>query len=331
MIRRKELRLDDYQAGIEKGDRAVLGRALSLIESERTDHSQLAQDLLARLLPRTGQSIRVGLSGVPGVGKSTFIECLGTNLTSAGHRVAVLAVDPSSARSGGSVLGDKTRMQQLATDPNAFIRPSPTGLHLGGVTRKTQESMLLCEAFGFDVILVETVGVGQSETAVADMVDMFVLLLLGGAGDSLQGIKRGILEVADLIAVNKADGDNLRRAKQAQVEYQSALQLLPQKHPHWHVPVLTCSAKDNLGVEAIWQQVCSFCQQLKSSGLWQKQRKQQKVGWMWRMVEHEMHYYLHKHPSLAGLAGQLERRILHDELTPTDAARQLLGKVIPSY
>ena len=236
---RNALDLDGYAEGVARGDRATLARAITLVESSKPEHQALARELLQRLLPATGKAIRVGITGVPGVGKSSMIEQLGTNLTAAGHKVAVLAVDPSSERSGGSILGDKTRMPRLAQDPNAFIRPSPSSGTLGGVTKKTRETMALCEAAGFDVVLIETVGVGQSETAVAGMVDFFLVLMLPGAGDELQGIKKGVIEIADMIAVTKSDGTNIERANMAASEYRAALQILTPVSPNWSPPVIT--------------------------------------------------------------------------------------------
>src|SRR5436305_4494968 len=257
----------------------MLSKAITLVESQRDDHRALAQELLVELLPRAGGAHRVGITGVPGVGKSTFIDQLGTDLTGAGHRVAVLAVDPSSARTGGSILGDKTRMARLAIDPNAFIRPSPAAGTLGGVAAKTRETMLICEAAGFDVILVETVGIGQSETAVADMTDFFLVLMLPGAGDELQGIKKGVVELADMIAVNKADGDNIRRAKAAAGEYRAALHILTPRSPTWAPPVLTYSAHTGEGIVPLWEQVLAHRQQLSASGEFAARRREQQVKW----------------------------------------------------
>lgn len=249
--------LDTFVTGVRACDRALLARAITLIESTRADHQALAEALLQCLWPHTGGAVRVGITGVPGVGKSTFIEAFGRMLTKAGHRVAVLAVDPTSSRTGGSILGDKTRMTDLGADPNAFIRPSPTAGTLGGVARRTRETMALCEAAGFDVILVETVGVGQSETVVADMVDFFLVLMLPGAGDELQGIKKGILEIADMIAVNKADGENAPRAEAAARDYRGALHILKPASANWSPPVVTCSALKNQGLDTVWAEICA--------------------------------------------------------------------------
>ena len=247
--RRRELPVDEYVTGVRGGDRAVLGRAITLIESRHEQHQDLAEQLLTRLMPDTGRAIRVGITGVPGVGKSTFIDALGTSLTAAGRRVAVLAVDPSSGVSGGSILGDKTRMPRLGVDDHAFIRPSPSAGTLGGVAAKTRETMLICEAAGFDVVLVETIGVGQSETVVSDMTDFFLALMLAGAGDELQGIKRGLLELVDMIVINKADGDNQVRAEQAAREYRNVMHYARPSDGDWTPPVLTCSALSGTGVD----------------------------------------------------------------------------------
>src|SRR6187455_3482352 len=239
----------DLIRGVRSGDRAMLARAITLIESKRADHRRTAHQLVQELLPLTGKGVRLGITGAPGAGKSTFVEALGTRLTAQGHKVAVLAVDPSSTRTGGSILGDKTRMARLASDPNAFVRPSPSSGTLGGVAAKTRETMLVCEAAGYDVVLVETVGIGQSETAVSDMTDFFLALMLPGAGDELQGIKKGLVELADMIAVNKADGDNIKRANLAAAEYRGALHILSPRSEHWHPPVLTYSALTGTGMD----------------------------------------------------------------------------------
>ncbi|RMF10315.1 MAG: methylmalonyl Co-A mutase-associated GTPase MeaB [Alphaproteobacteria bacterium] len=277
--------VEDLASQIRAGKRRALARGITLVESTRPDHQEAAQDLLAELMADTGNSIRLGLSGAPGVGKSTFIEAFGTYLTGKGHKVAVLAVDPSSTRTGGSILGDKTRMEELARDSNAFIRPSPSGGTLGGVARRTREAMLLCEAASYDVVLIETVGVGQSETAVADMVDMFVLLLSPGGGDELQGIKRGIMELADLVVVNKADGDLEKAAKRAQSEYRAALHLMRPKSKHWTPRVLTASALTHKGLDAIWDQVMAYREALGRSGEFEANRAGQARAWMWSEID----------------------------------------------
>jgi LAO/AO transport system kinase len=323
--RRRVLSVDDYVRGVEAGDRAVLGRAISLVESNARPHHELAQEVLTQLLPRTGKAHRVGISGVPGVGKSTFIEALGTHLTGRGHKVAVLAVDPSSERTKGSILGDKTRMTMLAQDVNAFIRPSPSSGSLGGVGRKTRETMLLCEAAGFDVVLVETVGVGQSETMVAEMVDFFLVLMLAGAGDELQGIKRGILEIADMIAVNKADGDNERQAERARREYATALELMHGHAPGWKVPVVTCSAITQRGLPELWQQVERHRDEGERDGTLSTRRKAQLLRWMWQMVESELLATLRNHPEVKGALPSLESAVRDGQLTATLAAQRVLS------
>jgi LAO/AO transport system kinase len=278
----------DLARGIRSGDRATLARAITLIESKRADHRSTAHHLVQELLPHTGKAVRIGITGAPGVGKSTTIDVLGTFLTNKGHKVAVLAVDPSSTRTGGSILGDKTRMARLAIDDNAFVRPSPSSGTLGGVAAKTRETMLLCEASGFDVVLVETVGIGQSETTVADMTDFFLALMLPGAGDELQGIKKGLVELADMIAVNKADGDNVKRASTAAAEYRGALHILTPRSPDWTPPVLTYSALTGNGIAELWEQVLLHCERMTQSGEQAQRRREQQVKWMWSMLEERL-------------------------------------------
>jgi len=319
----KPLEIQAYVDGVCGGDRAILARAITLIESEQPAHAALAQRVLEALLPKTGGAHRVGISGVPGAGKSTFIDALGTMLTGRGHRVAVLAVDPSSSISGGSILGDKTRMSTLSVDPNAFIRPSPTSGTLGGVARKTRETILLCEAANFDVVLVETVGVGQSETIVAGMVDYFLVLLIAGAGDELQGIKRGILEVADMLAINKADGDNRPRAMRARASYQSALRLM---RAAGVPPVVTCSAIEKTGLDELWALVVKSRRELEASGDFQRKRQAQQVRWMWDMVEDGLHRALRSDPELAMLIHQLEDAVGNGSATPGAAALRILRR-----
>ncbi|WP_421983626.1 methylmalonyl Co-A mutase-associated GTPase MeaB [Roseibium sp.] len=275
-------------ADLQAGKRAALARAITLVESKKAEHRHMAHQLIQSVLPSTGKALRVGITGVPGVGKSTTIDTLGSNLTAAGHKVAVLAVDPSSTRTGGSILGDKTRMARLAVDRAAYIRPSPSAGTLGGVAAKTRETMLLCEAAGFDVILVETVGIGQSETTVADMVDFFLVLMLPGAGDELQGIKKGVLEIADMIAVNKADGDGALRARSAASDYRAALHILAPKSPNWTPPVITVSGLANEGLDKLWQQVELYGERMRASGEWQEKRSRQQVAWMWDMLQQRM-------------------------------------------
>ena len=310
---------------VRSGDTMWLARAITLVESRRPDHREAAADLLTMLMPETGGADRVGLTGVPGVGKSTFIDQFGSNLTAAGHKVAVLAVDPSSSRTGGAILGDKTRMERLSVDPNAFIRPSPAGGSLGGVARATRESILLCEAAGFDVVLVETVGVGQSETTVSEMVDIFVVLMLAGAGDELQGIKRGVLEIADLIAVNKADGDNVKRARMAALDYRRAIHLMNPASPTWTPPVLTCSALTNDGLPEIWEQIVTHRDKLAATGERQERRQRQQIGWMWSLIGDRLIDEFRDSPKVRARLEQVEASVLAGELPPAVAADQLLA------
>lgn len=318
-----QLDAQDYIDGVKSGDRSILARAITLIESEQPRHAVLAQDVLEGLLPSTGGGCRVGISGVPGAGKSTFIDALGTMLTSKSHQVAVLAVDPTSSVSGGSILGDKTRMTALSVDANAFIRPSPTSGTLGGVTRKTRESILLCEAAGFDVVLVETVGVGQSEIIVAGMVDYFLVLLIAGAGDELQGIKRGILEVADMLAINKADGSNKARAIRAQASYRSALRLM---RPDAVPPVVTCSSIEKTGLDELWSIVMEEWNRLEGTGQLAEKRRKQQVQWMWDMVEAGLRRALRADPELAVLTRELENAVAEGRTTPSGAAWRVLER-----
>ncbi|POM22408.1 putative GTPase [Actinomadura rubteroloni] len=315
----------DYAAGVRDGSRAWIARAITLVESSRPDHRALAQEVLVALTPHTGGARRVGITGVPGVGKSTFIDALGTDLTAAGHRVAVLAVDPSSTRTGGSILGDKTRMQRLATDPRAFIRPSPTAGTLGGVARATREAMVVMEAAGYDVVLVETVGVGQSETTVADMVDSFLFLTLARTGDQLQGIKKGVLELADVIAVNKADGDHAREARRAARELAGALRLLRSSEREHDVPVLTCSGLDGTGLDDVWTKLVEHQDRMRASGELDRRRRRQQVGWTWAMVHDRLLGELHASPAVRALTPELEDAVAAGTLTPALAAERLLA------
>jgi len=310
--------------GVLAGDRRVVARAITLVESRRADHRERAQELLVELLPHAGSARRVGVSGVPGVGKSTFIDQLGVTLTAAGSRVAVLAVDPSSARSGGSILGDKTRMSRLAVDPAAFIRPSPTSGTLGGVAQATRESMVVVEAAGYDVVLVETVGVGQSEIAVAEMVDSFLFLTLARTGDQLQGIKRGILEIADVIAVNKADGPGAADARKAARELAGAIRMLRGHGEDWDVPVLTCSGLTGEGQDAVWAALVEHQERRRVSGALEQRRRSQQVRWTWQLVRDGLESALRHHPGVRTAAPELEAAVLAEELTPALAAQQLL-------
>jgi LAO/AO transport system kinase len=320
----RQVDVGEYAKGVLAGNRGVLARAITLVESTRADHRALAQELLVELLPQSGGAHRVGITGVPGVGKSTFIDALGTMLTEAGHRVAVLAVDPSSTRTGGSILGDKTRMARLAVDPNAFIRPSPTSGTLGGVTKATRETIILVEAAGFDVVLVETVGVGQSEVAVANMTDCSLFLTLARTGDQLQGIKKGVLELADVIAVNKADGEHELEAKKAARELAGALRLLRPPNAVWHPPVLTCSGLTGTGLDAVWAQVDKHRAALRDAGELEERRSRQQVEWTWAMVREQLLTRLREHPEVRSITRELEREVREGELTATLAAERIL-------
>jgi LAO/AO transport system kinase len=315
----------EYVDGVRAGSRAWIARAITLVESTRPDHRATAQELLVALTPYAGKARRVGITGVPGVGKSTFIDALGTRLTAAGNRVAVLAVDPSSTRTGGSILGDKTRMVRLATDPAAFVRPSPTAGTLGGVAKATREAMVVVEAAGYDVVLVETVGVGQSETTVAEMVDSFLLLTLARTGDQLQGIKKGVLELADVIAVNKADGPHAADARRAARELAGALRLLRPGDGGWQPPVLTCSGAEGDGLADVWAHLVRHQDCLAASGELAARRRRQQVGWVWAMVRGALLDRLRTHPDVVALAPGVEREVLDGTLTPALAADRLLA------
>ena len=315
-------------AGIRAGERATLARAITLIESKRADHRARAHLLVQELLPFTGKAVRLGITGAPGAGKSTTIDALGSWLTAQGHKVAVLAVDPSSSRTGGSILGDKTRMAKLAVDPNAYIRPSPASGTLGGVAAKTRETMLVCEAAGYDVVIVETVGVGQSETAVADMTDFFLLLMVAGAGDELQGLKKGIVELADMIAVNKADGDNVERARVAAAEYRGALNILTPHSATWSPPVITYSALTGNGIADLWAQIMAHKEKMAGTGELEQRRRDQQVKWMWTLLEERLTARLRSDPAVRGKVKQAEAAVAAGTLAPTlavDEIAQLLG------
>jgi LAO/AO transport system kinase len=316
--------VEAYVDGVINGDRTMLGRALTLVESTREDHRALAQQMLVALLPRVGGAQRIGITGVPGAGKSTFIDTLGTHLTAAGHRVAVLAVDPSSTRTGGSILGDKTRMQRLSGDDAAFIRPSPTSGTLGGVTRATRESMAVVEAAGYDVVLVETVGVGQSETAVANMVDCFVVLMLARTGDQLQGIKKGVLELADIIAVNKADGENALEAGRAARELADAMRLIQPPEAIWQPTALTCSGLTGEGVEQVWLEVQRHREVMEGAGELQARRSRQRVDWMWSMVDDHVLGRLRSSAAAQAAAAEVEPVLRAGELTTSLAAARII-------
>lgn len=310
--------------GVLAGERRALARAITLIESTRPDHREAAEALMHDLLPHTGRSVRIGITGVPGAGKSTFIESFGLHVLAMGKKPAVLAVDPSSPRSGGSILGDKTRMEELSRDARAFIRPSPSGCTLGGVARRTREAMLVCEAAGFDVIVVETVGVGQSETAVADMVDMFLLVLVPGGGDELQGIKKGIVELADAIIVNKADGDLAAAAARAARDYKNALHLLAPASDQWTVPVLTCSALARSGIDEVWNTVGGFRDAMARTGALDARRAAQAHAWMWNEVSETLLQALRDDPRIERMLPEMEHGVAAGRMAPGAAARQLV-------
>ena len=322
--KRRELSLEQYFKGILEGDRVILSQAITLLESTRKDHKLLARELVEKCLPHTGKSFRLGITGTPGVGKSTFIESFGMYQISQGKKVAVLAVDPSSGVTRGSILGDKTRMDKLSRHQQAYIRPSAAGDSLGGVAHKTRETILLCEAAGYDMIIVETVGVGQSETAVHSMVDFFLLLLLPGAGDELQGIKRGVMEMADLIAVNKADGDRLLAAKKAKQAYQNAVHLFPAKDNNWHVKVMLCSALENSGIEAITELLDQYKADMKASGYFDAHRSTQARYWMFEYVNARLKHQFFNHPEILKHLETIEQEVLSGTKSSFKAGDQLL-------
>ena len=330
--RSESANISSMASAIRSGDRATLARAITLVESKRADHQATAHRLVQELLRDTGKAVRLGITGAPGAGKSTTIDALGTYLTGTGHKVAVLAVDPSSARTGGSILGDKTRMAQLANSDNAFIRPSPASGTLGGVAAKTRETMLICEAAGFDVVVVETVGIGQSETAVSDMTDFFLALMIPGAGDELQGIKKGVVELADMIAVNKADGDNVTRARQAAAEYRAALHILTARSPTWMPPVVTISGLTGDGVEAMWTTVLDHRKKLTATGEIAARRREQQVKWMWAMVDDRLRERIGSDETLRARLPQIESAVAAGTLSPAvavDEITQALGLASP--
>lgn len=322
---RNRLSLEEYTQGILSGNRLILSRAITLVESHLPTDRQLAEQLLSAILPFTGKAIRIGITGVPGVGKSTFIEAFGKHLTEHSKKIAVLAVDPSSQRTKGSIMGDKTRMEELSNDPLAYIRPSPAGNFLGGVTHKTRETMLLCEAAGFEVILIETVGVGQSETIVHGMVDFFLLLMLAGAGDELQGIKKGIMEMADAIAITKADGNNGQKALLAKAEYENALHLFPLAENGWIPKVVTCSALEKTGISELWQLLEQHQQQLHRNGWLLKNRQQQQLQWMHETVKQALDEQFYNHAAIKNVLGQVEADVRDGKTPAINAASYLLG------
>ena len=323
-IRTKELTVDDYVRGILSDNRTILARAITLIESNAPKHSGMGQEVLGKILKKTGKSIRIGITGAPGVGKSTFIESLGTYLCSEGHKVAVLAIDPSSSRSRGSILGDKTRMEQLSKNPNAFIRPSPSGGTLGGVARKTRETILLCEAAGFDVIIIETIGVGQSEITVRSMVDFYLLLILPGGGDELQGLKKGAVELADAIAINKADGENIKTANLTKEQYKQAVHYLLPATEGWETQVLTCSGLENEGIEQLWDLINEFEMKEKKSGVFDSRRKEQALDWVNAMLEETLNSRFYSNPKVVKKKIEIDKKLLEGKITPANAVKILI-------
>lgn len=324
---RRALDVEDFVRGILSHDRVILSQAITLVESTNPEHFEKAQAVIEQCLPHSGNSVRVGITGVPGVGKSTFIESFGLHLTGLGHKVAVLAIDPSSERSKGSILGDKTRMEYLSADPNAFIRPTPSGLTLGGVARKTRETTILCEAAGFDVILIETVGVGQSETIVKSMVDFFLLLMLAGAGDDLQGIKRGIMEMADALVINKADGDNLGKATAAKAQYKSALKLFPPNANGWEPIADICSAINNDGIDNVWNIICQFVNLTKSNGCFLKQRDEQLVTTFHDWVDFTIKNNFYSNNAVKNKISELIQSVKDKKISPYQAGTQLIKSI----
>ncbi len=326
--KRKRLTVSDYMDGILQGDISILSQAVTLVESSLPAHQKIAQELIEACLPYSGNAIRLGITGVPGAGKSTFIEALGMHLVNQSHKLAVLAIDPSSERSKGSILGDKTRMEELSVAPNAFIRPSPSAGSLGGVARKTRESVILCEAAGYDVIIVETVGVGQSEIAVHSMVDFFLLLQLAGAGDELQGIKRGIMEMADGIAINKSDGNNIDKARIAKTQYQNALRLFPPSDSGWIPEVYPCSAIEKTGIDDIWQMVLRYIDQTTANNYFDYHRHQQSKYWMYETINEQLRDMFYHNPEIELLLKKVENQVLANEISSFAGAKILLDKYL---
>jgi LAO/AO transport system kinase len=322
--KRNELSVDDFVNGVVNNDRVILARAITLIESQSEEHRQKAAEILEKLLPYTGKSIRIGITRVPGAGKSTLIETFGLYLIKQGHKLAVLTIDPSSALSKGSILGDKTRMEKLSGEENCFIRPSPSGGTLGGVARKTRETISACEAAGYDVILIETVGVGQSEITVRSMVDFFLLVLIAGAGDELQGIKKGVIELADMIAINKADGDNKQKAELAKAEYENALHYLQPATEGWRTKTVTCSALTGEGIPDIWNHIQEFIRIMNKSGEFDKRRSEQNLEWMFTLLEESIKQKFYSHPKVRSSLQSLREKVKEGELLPTKAAEELL-------
>jgi LAO/AO transport system kinase len=327
---KKQLSADEYFDGIIKGNRALLSRAVTLVESVKPEHRELAQEIIMKCLPHAGKSIRIGITGVPGAGKSTFIEALGKQITGSGRKLAVLAIDPSSERTKGSILGDKTRMEELANDPNAYIRPSPSAGSLGGVARKTRETVILCEAAGFDTIFIETVGVGQSETAVHSMVDFFLLIQIAGAGDELQGIKRGIMEMSDGIVINKADGNNIEKAELAQAQFRNALHLFPPSPSGWTPEVSTCSSITKKGIHEVWEMVLRYIDFAKSNKYFESRRMEQSKYWMYETINQELKNSFFIHENIKKELKLYENDVLNNKLSSFVAAKELLDKYFKS-
>ena len=328
--RKQLLDSGEYVEGIIKGDRSLLSQAITIIESALPEHQELARGIIKSSLPHSGKSVRIGITGVPGVGKSTFIESLGTQISASGKKLAVLAIDPSSERSGGSIMGDKTRMEDLSADKNAFIRPSPAGGSLGGVARKTRETIILCEAGGYDVIFIETVGVGQSETTVHSMVDFFLLLMLAGAGDELQGIKRGIMEMANLIAITKADGTNKEKAERAGREYKNALHLFPPSESGWTPRVLTCSSLDQTGIGDIWKSVEEYVSFTMENGYFGQQRNRQSKYWMYEFIHESLQSHFYADPRIGKQLELLEKKVMEGSISSFHAAMEILKEYLPN-
>ena len=322
--KKRSLSVQQFIDGILKGDIPILSQAVTLVESSKPEHQEIAQEIIVKCLPFSGNSVRIGITGVPGVGKSTFIEAMGKYITSKGNKLAVLAIDPSSERTKGSILGDKTRMEDLSIDPNAYIRPSPSAGSLGGVARKTREIIVLCEAAGFNHIFIETVGVGQSETAVHSMVDFFLLLMLAGAGDELQGIKRGIMEMADVITINKADGNNIEKAGLARVQYMNALRLFPPTDSGWKPKVTTCSAYLKTGISEIWESIDEYLSLVKTNGYFQHKRNEQSKFWMYETINEQLRNNFYQNEQIRTMMKQSEEKVLKEEISSFVAARKLL-------
>ena len=322
--KRRSMTTDEYVAGILEGNITILAQAITLIESNNPTHYAQAQDIIERCLPYSGKSVRIGITGVPGAGKSSFIEAVGNMVTSYNHKLAVLAIDPSSERSGGSILGDKTRMESICHNPNIFVRPSPSAGSLGGVARKTRETIVLCEAAGYDVIFIETVGVGQSETAVHSMVDMFMMLQIAGAGDELQGIKRGIMEMADMMVITKADGENIKKAELAKAQYQGALHLFPLADSGWRPKVYTCSSHAGTGLEEVWQGVEQYLQHIELNGYFMANRNRQNKYWMYETINETLKSSFYNNPEIEAKMADIEQRVLDAKLSSFIAAKELL-------